>query len=327
MQSLSRRAALGIAVVGVAGCTGTGRLAPAPTPGATGTRPAPSPSPTPDADLVLAAGQEADGGWYAALAKQATALKAPATFAPWCLAAAATRTTHASLLSRRDPLSGENGDPAPWFTPSPTPPAMPATHAAALAAITRRESALSQAQLTRALATDDPTMVMLWASLATSAHARRRPGPLPSTVAVTPSPIQAPDRTEALGLLHSHIHVLVAGMELGLGILPIRDPRYTPGRARLSVVEATRDAVTARIRSQQGSPAPPLLGYQLPPMTTPATILKAWGTLEVGVLGGWAAVASASTGADREQAIEAMFAQADVAAGYGVGLGPWPGWV
>lgn len=329
MQSdgLTRRALIGGALVGLTGCSGVGVLTP-PTPGTTASRPGtlPSSTPTPDASLVTAAAQEADGGWYAAMAKQATAWKAPSTFAPWCRAAAATRDAHASLLSRHDPLSGENGDLSSWFTPTPHPPAAPASLKAALTAIQTRETALATEHRTRALSASDPSMVALWASLATSAHSRRAPGPLPPTTTVTPAPIEAPGLTEALDLLLAHVHVLIAGMEVGLGTLPIRDAHYTPGRARLLVIEQMRDTTVASLRAAQATPDAPALSYELVKMTTPASIIQAWGNLEVKVLEAWAAVAVASNGADRGQAIDAMFAQADAATGYGVGLSAWPGW-
>ncbi|WP_420175636.1 DUF4439 domain-containing protein [Luteococcus sp. OSA5] len=280
---------------------------------------------TPDTALVQARADERALVGLLSTAVAGTGKRTPAqTTALRQLLAA--HTTHLRVLERPDPLqAGASAQPEE----SPTPSGAPGADWAALAGrIGALEKTAQQHHRAAAQTATDGPMALLYASLSTFAGLNTVPGRPIAVGRTTPARVEVGSRTEALDVLLSRLRALAEGLEIGLGQVPSTDKVVEPMRKHLAEVWAARDRVAAQLWADKREVPPAELGYVMPGgFSSVAEARKTWAALEDGVTAGWARVAAASTGTQREQGLDAMLAQARVALAMGAPLTRWPGWV
>lgn len=296
----------------VAGCTPVPTVRPR---GGT----APGASRTPDAALERARAGEAE--LVAALDAALAAPKAPRSPAQ-AAALRQLRDAHAAHVETLDRLGG---------IPSigtPSPPADASAWAPLSKKIGALEARVGQTHRAAAGSATDPSQALLLASLATFTALNTSPGRPVVDDTTSPAAAEVGTRTDALLVLLSRLRALAEGLEVGLGQIPSTDKLIEPMRKHLVQVWAARDRVEDQLRAAgQGIP-PAELGYVMPGgFGSVAQARTTWALLEDDVTAAWARVAAASSGADRNRALDAMLAQARTALGLGAPLTRWPGWV
>lgn len=279
----------------------------------------PTSSHTPDPTLVQARADEAT--LVMALDAALAAPKAPRSAAQ-TTALQQLRAAHAAHVEALDRM--EPAGPTSVTTPNPDGSAW----AALSQKIASLETRAQQAHRTAAQAAQEPARALLYASLATFAALNTPPGRPVVDARTSPAAVEVGSRSEALGVLLSRLRALAEGLEIGLGQVPSTDKVVEPTRKHLAEVWAARDRVEAQLRADKQEVPPVELGYVMPGgFSSVAEARRTWASLEDGVTAAWARLAAASTGKDREQALDAMLAQAKVAVAQGAPLTRWPGWV
>lgn len=242
-------------------------------------------------------------------------------FRAWATASAAMCAAQAAVLELPDPLAGHAA------TPAPVTPTRQASMTAAAASITARQTKLAATFSGLCQQAGEGDVALLFASLATAAHATATAKAPVAKSAVSPTHCDVGTRNDALQVVLSRVEAAVQGYELGAGRLAIGAAGVTSARARINALWALRDQVQGLIVGASATPAPPALDYAMPgPFNSVAAINRTWGLLERGLMDAWARVAAASTGADRASALRQMIGQANQTMTLGVGLTTWPGW-
>lgn len=301
-------------------------------PRATGGAEAPTPSATPTVPVAQVSAMFAEQR-LAALARVHTtrlaAWKAPAGAANWLAAVATQCDEHARRLARLDPLVATS-PVAPPPNPAPTTAATPPADWKAFTALFAREAdATSAAHQRLAVAAEDPSAALLYASLAIAAHGARTLGPLPEPGKAVPAHVEVGSRPEALAVLLSQLRALVQGLQVGIGQLPLPHERYTPARERLTTVLGVRDRVQATMTAEKVGVEASAVSYEMPgKLDQVADIVHTWGLLENRVLDAWLRLAAASPEArQRESALNDARGQLAAVHSNGIALPHWPGWV
>ncbi|SPF67760.1 Ferritin-like superfamily [Propionibacterium ruminifibrarum] len=286
------------------------------------------------------------------LAALTTALAGAATdpdagLAPWCRGAAEAHAAHARVLLQADPLGGTGSDRSPVADPpSPSATATPAGSQS----LARAYRDAAESHRAAALDEQDPSMRMLWCSLAVFAA---RGAACADASSFTPAPVagravpvhvEAGTAPEAMAALVSRVDALRYGLETMIG-------RSGGGRddmsARSDQADALRVELAGRITAAGGQVPGPELEYELDGDPDDAGARDGiWARLEDDLLAGWVRLAAATTGASGspspdsgpsaqssadpyglDEIIEQATQQAAQAPLHGLGTSTWPGWV
>ena len=304
---LTRRALLGAAALGLAGCAGS--------PVVTGT-PAAAPSPTvltqnPDAASAAAA--------VAHLGAVIAALSGSPAWAekPWAEAALVQSTAHLERLTLANPLieGGERFEQEPEPVPAPsTPDAAEALVAAAIDDATQHLDAA-------ATAAEEPALRLAYASAraATAALRVRTSAPVPGTA--VPHPLQATTLEASLPIALGHVWSLIYALGVGLGRLPAKDPLHAIGSTRLAQAKHLRNSLRDRLDAAPEQPA----AFDLPnPMVTPDEIRAGWAETEGELLAAFGRLVAADKAPEWRNL---MLEQVPVVQSFGGAIPHWAGWV
>ena len=278
----------------------------------------------------------------------ATAAGQDAGLVAWCEAASAAHAAHVRVLLQADPLGGTATDRSPIAaSPSPSATATP-TGPGSLVQVYRDAEGSHRAA---ASAEQDPSMRMLWSSLAVFAARGAACAdassftPVPVAGHAVPVRVEAGTALDAMAVLLSRVDALRYGLETMIG-------RSGGTRADMSArrdeTDALRVELAGRITAAGGEAPGPELEYELGDDADSHEVI--WAQLEDQLLAGWMRLAAATTGDPvqsspgsvspspsrtqpsgglygLDEVIDRATKQAGQAPRHGSGTCTWPGWV
>lgn len=315
-MSITRRAALAVLTLGVAGCAGSpvivGDPATAPVP----TEPPPPPEPTRSATATTA---------HASLAELRALLDAllqsPHWEAQeWVIAALAQTDAHLARLAVEDPLSLVEQEQAFEVEVGAAHP--PSDAIVALNRLNDTVARTVDAMEGAAAAAEGPGLRLFYTSLSTAVLGLHSQAVAPVEAEASPRGLQDTTVEASLPVLLGHVWALVYGLGVGLGKLPKDDPLHAAGTARLTQASELRN----QLRGELGAATPEQpAAFDLPTaMDSPAAIREAWGVLEVNVMNGYARLVAADPDPRWRTA---MRGQVQPIQTTGTALTWWPGWL
>ena len=236
---------------------------------------------------------------------------------------AAAHRRHLEVLSQSNPFSGNTATPSAAVSPTPR----AAGQGSPLALLQHHEKAAATQYLESCRTAQNPSEVLLWASLSVFCSAFNPSGPVPQpTPKIVPVAVRKEPLTNAQQALLTHLNALITGLEWGIARLGDHDQLRAWGWNRRDIVLAQRAEVRQSIRDASATPTPDLPGYPMSPApVNDAATRTLWSGLETNALSGWGRVTAASGSAARPHAVAAMVSQAQVLAHLGTGVTTWPG--
>lgn len=310
---MTRRAALALPVLGLAGCTSSPVIVGDPETAAV-EPPPPEPTRSPAADAAHAA--------VAILWALLDAMVDSPHWEPqaWNAAALAQCEAHLARLEVEDPLSPAEQEPVfEVDIPAAAPPSDPNV------AINRLNDTVATAvdALEAAAGEAATAELRLWyTSMSTAALGLHDQSVAPIEGDAQPRPLQPTTVGASLPVLLGHVWALAYGLGVGLGRLAGDDPLQALGTARLSQVNELRNELRATLG--EDAPQQPA-AFDLPTaMDTPESIREGWGHLEVQVLNGYARLVAADADPGWRSAMRAQVAPVQATR---TALTWWPGWL
>lgn len=315
-MQLTRRAALGLLTLTVAGCAAD--------PADNHRR---SKSPGPSATATNATGQRAvDATSLASLAALAAFLRSLEGLdawknKDWATAARRQVRAHLTFFTLPDPFSGDVQGPYPVPTARQSVPASSAKAASQLDALAKKAVAALSAS---AEAASTPALRLAWASAATATAGLTSRAVSPVKGSATPASFSALEVRDALDVAISHSWALIYGLNVGLGQLPKSDALWRLGANRMVGAKELRNELRAAYPDGADVPQQPA-AFALPnEMSSAADIRKGWAQLERNLLDGYAVLVAADSTAPW---LRRMRGQVGRLAALRAPVTRWPGWV